>query len=119
MGTEKKLTLNDPVDPKTLRRIGDIQNRRDQIANALLDLEQEKIRILVEGRRLDDERDKLFAHIVLTRGLLPGTTIEIEPETGKIVIVKGRPSPQPPEPSVEPEQPAPAPAPASAEPPPA
>jgi hypothetical protein len=92
MGNESdkkpQLTLNDPVDQATLTRIGEIQNRRLQLGDMLLDLEQEKVKILVEGRRLDDERARLFANILGSRGLHPTVPVEIDPATGKISLMK-------------------------------
>jgi hypothetical protein len=102
--SEKKpatqLTLNDPVDSASLKRIGEIQSRRFQLGDMLLDLEQEKVKILVEGRRLDDERQRLFAHILTSRGLNPSVPVEIDPESGKISLMKvnGVQAPVPPPP---------------------
>jgi hypothetical protein len=62
----------------------------------LLDMEQEKVRILVEARRLDDERTKLFTHVLASRGLMPGIPVEIDPETGKISLIKGANGQSPP-----------------------
>jgi len=93
MGNESEnkppqLTLNDPVEMATLKRIGEIQNRRLALGDMLLDLEQEKVKILVEGRRLDDERARIFANILGSRGLHPTVPVEIDPETGKISLIK-------------------------------
>src|SRR5271170_1555613 len=91
MGTESEkppLTLNDPIDPAVLKRIGEIQNRRYHLGDMLLDLEQEKVKILVEGRRLDDERQRLFATALTSRGLQPSVPVEVDPETGKISLLQ-------------------------------
>ena len=93
MGTESEkkpqtLTPNDPVDAATLKRIGEIQTRRFQLGDMLLDLEQEKVKILVEGRRLDEERQRLFAHVLTSRGLQPTVPVEVDPETGKITLLQ-------------------------------
>jgi hypothetical protein len=97
--TEKKptLTINDPVDPPTLKRIGEIQNRRLQLGDMLLDFEQEKVKIIVESRKLDDERSRLFTGLLNARGIAPHIPVEIDPETGRISLVKvnGVPAPQP------------------------
>ncbi len=97
MGTEsekkpQQLTINDPVDAVTLQRMGEIQGRRQQLGEMMLDLEQEKVKILVEGRRLDEERGKLFSHVLTSRGLAPNVPVEIDPATGKIALVR-MPSP--------------------------
>lgn len=94
-----KLTLNDPVDPALLKRIGEIQSRRFQLGDMLIDLEQEKVKIIVESRKLDDERSRHFATILSARGLTPDMPIEIDSETGKITLFKANgtapPQPQP------------------------
>lgn len=92
---EKKLTINDPVDPQSLKRMGDIQNRRLQLGEMMLDLEQEKVKILVETRQLENERSKLFAHILTSRGIGPSTPVEVDPNTGKISLL-GPNAPAPP-----------------------
>ncbi len=83
-----KLTINDPVDPVVLKRIGEIQNRRFQLGDAMIDLEQEKIKLIVESRKLDDEKTRLFAGIFSSRGIMPGTPIEIDPENGRLSFIK-------------------------------
>jgi hypothetical protein len=81
------LTLNDPVDASTVQRIGELLTRRHQLGDMMLDVEQEKVRILVESRRVDDERTKLFANILTSRGLSPDTSIEIDPNNGKLSLM--------------------------------
>ncbi len=84
----QQLTANDPVDAATLKRIGEIQGRRFQLGEMLLDLEQEKVKILVEGRRLDEERTRIFNQVLTSRGLAPTVPVEVDPETGKITLLK-------------------------------
>jgi hypothetical protein len=84
--SEKKpaLTLNDPVDPADLQRLAELQGRRFELADALLDLEQEKVKILVQARQLDDQKTQLFTRIVTDRGLPPGFPVEIDAKTGLV-----------------------------------
>lgn len=95
----QQLTLNDPMDAATLKRIGEIQSRRFQLGDMLLDLEQERVKILVEGRRLDEERQQLFSQALTSRGLKPNVPVEVDPETGKISLIQMNgpmPAPRPP-----------------------
>lgn len=82
--SEKKLTLNDPVSPEDLQRLGEIQGRRYELADATLDLEQEKVKILVQARILDDQKTQLFTKIVTERGLPAGFPVEVDGKTGMI-----------------------------------
>lgn len=84
--TEKKLTVNDPVDGETLRRIGDLTGARYDVAERLLDLEQQKVTLLVTAKQIDEEKARLFNKILLDRGLPPGTPIELDAESGAITI---------------------------------
>lgn len=116
MGTEsdKKplLTLNDPVDASTVKRIGELLARRHQLGDMLLDYEQEKVKILVESRRIDDERERLFNQILTSRGLAASVPVEIDPETGRISLrqplsqppIQTPAAPPAPSPVVEPQQ---------------
>src|ERR1700679_1785256 len=83
-----KLTLTHPEDPATPTRIGEIQTRRFQLGDAMIDLEQEKVKILVESRKLDEEKNRLFAGILVSRSITPGVPVEIDPENGKISLIK-------------------------------
>jgi hypothetical protein len=105
------LTMNDPVDAATLQRIGELFARRHQLGDMMLDIEHEKVKVLVESRRVDDERRKLFAHILTSRGLAPDAAVEIDSETGKLSL----PLPQVRQPSPPPAPPPEAPAPPAAE----
>jgi len=121
MATEsKKLTINDPVDPATLKRIGEVQTRRYQLGDMMLDLKQEEVKILVEARRLDEERTKLFSQVLTQRGLLPNMPVEIDPQTGKLSLIKTNGQVQPQAAQAAPETPAaePTPAPPAPSPPP-
>jgi hypothetical protein len=98
--SEKKpiLTMNDPVDAATLKRVGELFTRRHQLGDMMLDIEHEKVKILVESRRVEDERRKLFAHILASRGLDPDTACEIDSETGRLnlLLPQARPAASPP-----------------------
>ena len=85
----KKLTLDDPVDPETLGKFGQLQQARMQCAERLLDLEQERVRTLRAAANIDAERQKMFEGLLLTRGLPPNFPVEIDAKTGKMNPVQG------------------------------
>lgn len=84
--TEKKLTVNDPVTPEQLKRIGELTGARYDLADRLLDLEQQKVGILVSAKQVDEEKNRIFNKILMERGLPPGTPIEIDGETGVLTV---------------------------------
>ena len=95
--TEKQLTVNDPVSPEELQRIGALTGARYDVADRMLDLEQQKVTLLVTARQIDDEKNKLFNKILIDRGLPPGTPIELDSETGALKVHQrpGPPAEQP------------------------
>ena len=80
----KKLTLEDPVDPEMLKRMSELRDSRLRIGDQNLDLEAEKVRLMVAVRQIDAEKQRLFEKILLDRGLPPTFPIEIDGTTGKI-----------------------------------
>ena len=90
----KKLTPNDPVDAATRKKLEELGAARYDVADKLLEMEQEKVKILVAANRLDEERNRIFEKILMERGLAPTTPIEIEAQTGNIRLL--RPIVQPP-----------------------
>lgn len=83
----KRLTPADPVDKETLQRLGELQTARLQIADRLLDLEQEKVGLIVAARDVKREVDRTFEKILVDRGLPPSARVEIDGQTGRIIPV--------------------------------
>lgn len=79
---ETKLTLNDPVAPDDLQRLAELHQRRLDLGDTMLDLEQEKVKVLVQARQLDDQKSQLFTKIVTERGLPAGFPVEVDAKTG-------------------------------------
>jgi phosphoenolpyruvate-protein kinase (PTS system EI component) len=92
--SETKLTIADPVAPETLAKFAELQTARLQAAERLLDLEQDKIRVLRAASSIDTERQKLFEEVLIARGLSPTAVVEINAQTGLITPV-GSPPPSP------------------------
>ena len=92
-----QLTVNDPVDAATVQRIGELVMRRHQLGEMMLDIEAEKVKILVENRQVEAERRKLFANILQSRGLAPDAAVEIDPNSGKLSLTPNQQAAPPPE----------------------
>lgn len=86
--TEQK-TLDTPVSAEDLAKFAQLQGARLQIAERVLDLEQEKVRALRAAANIDAERQKLFEKILVERGLPPGFPVEIDSKTGTMKPVEG------------------------------
>jgi hypothetical protein len=97
-----KLTPNDPVDAQTRKKLEELGAARYDVADKLLELEQEKVKILVAANRLDEERSRTFEKILMDRGLAPNTPVEIEAQTGNLRVL--RPVGVPSEPKADPQQ---------------
>lgn len=83
----RRLTPEDSVDPETLKALEELANRRLQVADRVLDLEQEKVAALMAARDLDRQRTKIFEKVLIDRGISPTTPVEIDGKTGKIIPV--------------------------------
>lgn len=96
---EKKpsLTLDDPVSQETLKVFEQLQATRTAYSNHLLDLEQEKVRVLRAAAEIDTRKANLFSQVLTDRGIDPSCLAEIDNE-GKVHI---RSAPQPPAPPTE------------------
>jgi len=92
----KQLTLNDPIDPVTLKRFDELQTLRVQLADKYLDLEQEKIRVMRAASNLDVERQRLFEAVLVARGLSPTHPVEIDAKTGTIKLLAPLSAPEAP-----------------------
>jgi hypothetical protein len=81
---QPQLTLSDPIDPDTIKRFQQLQSSRLQIADHLLGMEQEKVRLLRAAQNVEAERQRLFEGVLLARGLPPNFPVEIDALTGVI-----------------------------------
>lgn len=80
------LTVNDPVEKEVVQRLAEMERARIQLAdrNAYLDLEKD--RTLNALRGLEAEHRRTYEKILLSRGLVPTTLIQID-EDGKIEVM--------------------------------
>jgi hypothetical protein len=79
-----KLTLNDPVDAETMKKLSEIHEARMKVADRIVDLELEKIRLMVAVRQIDSEKNRIFEQVLTERGLPQGFPISVEGVSGKI-----------------------------------
>jgi len=91
----KKLTVEDPLDPDTLEKFKQLQTARLQLAERLLDLKEEEIRLLRLAGGVAQERTKLFETVLVSRGLPPNFPVEIDAVTGKFTLVQPLPESAP------------------------
>ncbi len=98
----KKLTLEDPVDADTLKKLGELREARLQVAERHLDMESEQVRLMVMARQLDAEKNRIFEKILADRGLPPTFPVNIDGTTGKLSPLANMPQPQPPPPAEKP-----------------
>jgi len=92
MSEEKlhRLTPSDPVPGAVLAQFEELSQARMRIAVNLLDLEQEKIRMLAAAKRVDEQKQRLFEHVLVERGLPPNTQVEID-RGGRIHLMQPSP----------------------------
>ena len=86
--TEQKLPTDSPIDTETLKRFEELQTLRIQLADKLLDLEQEKIRTIRAATSVDMEKQKLFESVLVSRGLPPNHPVEVDAKTGLIKLLE-------------------------------
>lgn len=79
--------LIEPVGAEDLARLRELSAARDNLAHKLLSLELEKIPILAAGRRVDEEHDGVLRRIMSERGIPISSTVNINPQTGEVVVV--------------------------------
>lgn len=83
----KRLTVEDPIDPVILNRFGEMEGARMRLGAQLLEIEAEKVKIMVAARQIDVERQRLFEKVLSDRGVAPSTPVEIDSVTGKIRVL--------------------------------
>jgi hypothetical protein len=100
---EKYMSALEPVSPEDLERLNQLQIAKRGIADRLLALEEEKVRILAASKRVSDEWDGVFARLAQERGLDPSSHLDINPKNGALqVIGQQPPAPVPaPQPAAE------------------
>lgn len=84
----RSLTVDDPVEAEKLEQFRGLQEAQQALAESLLALEMEKVRILAAAKRVNEQRDRLFESINIDRGLPPNARVDIDARTGKITLIE-------------------------------
>jgi hypothetical protein len=90
----KRNAFDTPVSPAELNRMTELDNAYMELGARLLDLENDKVKILVSARRIEEEKQRLFEKILMDRGIAPSTPVEIDRETGALSVIR-RPGQEP------------------------
>ena len=91
--TPQPVGLETPVTQEVLNRLGELQEKRFQLGNAMIDFELEKVKVMAMARQLDGEVHKIFEVELIKRGLPPQAVVEIDPTT-RLIKVLSQPLPQ-------------------------
>ena len=81
------LTLSDPVQADVLAKFSELDGARYELGLRLLELEQERVRVLAAAHQVDQQRQRLFEQVLIERGLQPGTPVSINDKTGEIKLL--------------------------------
>lgn len=84
----RQLTLADPVDPETLAKLSEVENAKLQVGAQLLELEQDRVRLLAAAHRLEEQRMRVYEKILIDRGVTGHEPVEIDAETGAINLMR-------------------------------
>ncbi len=93
-GSERRLTINDPVSPETVQQLRQIQSAQADLGLELLRLEQRRIQVLAVAKKLDEQHQRVFQGILVERGLDPTTPVELDGTSGKISMKKPPEAPE-------------------------
>lgn len=85
---QKRLTLDDPVGKEALDKLAELETTEINTALQLMAIKQEEVKLLAVGRRVEDERHRIFEKLLIDRGLAPNTPATIDSTTGKITVVR-------------------------------
>jgi hypothetical protein len=85
---QKRLTLDDPVGKESLDKLAELETTEINTALQLMAIKQEEVKLLAVGRRIEDERHRLFEKLLIDRGLAPNTPATIDSTSGKITVVR-------------------------------
>ncbi len=85
---EKRLSLEDPVGKETLDKLAELETTEINTALQLMAIKQEEVKLGAVGRRIEDERQRIFQKLLMERGLAPNTPATIDSTSGKITVVR-------------------------------
>lgn len=83
----KRLTVDDPIDASTLASFSSLEAAKYDVALQLLEIEQDKVKLLAAAHRIDEQRQRTFERVLMERGLPPTSRVEVDGKTGKIKVL--------------------------------
>lgn len=86
--TKQPLTPNDPVSQDVIKKFEELDGARYELGLRMLELEQERVRVLSAAHQVDQQRQRLFEQVLVERGLQPSTPVSINDKTGEIKIIE-------------------------------
>jgi hypothetical protein len=99
----KKLTVNDPVPAEVLDQFHKLDEARFNIAIQLLNMEQNRIKLLAAAHQIDEQQRRLYEAVLMERGLVPNAGVEIDSQTGVLRVLEPPKKPVEPPPVKQPE----------------
>ena len=85
--TKLKLTPDDPIDAESMQHFNRLEGARYELGGQLLNIEQERVRLLAAAHTVDTQRQRLFEKVLMERGLPPTTQVEIDSTNGKLRVL--------------------------------
>jgi len=83
----QRLTMEDPIDKETLAVFNRLEGAKYEIGLQLLELEQERVRLLASAHQVDTQRQRTFEKVLLERGLRPDAFVEVDAATGRLRVL--------------------------------
>ncbi len=85
---QKRLTMDDPVGKEVLDKLAELESAEINASLQLMAIKQEEVKLLAAGRRIEDERHRIFEKLLIDRGMSPQAPATIDQTTGKISLVR-------------------------------
>lgn len=79
---EETLNASSPIDTESLAALQRYQTIRQDLAARLLDLEQERVRVLVLAQNFDKEANSMVAGLLKARGLPTDARVSVNFQSG-------------------------------------
>jgi len=83
-GQQRRLTFDDPVSKEVLSQFQDLTSARIDLAERVVEMEQQKIFALAAIKRVDEQKSRLWEAILMERGIDPKASIQVDSDTGKL-----------------------------------
>lgn len=88
---KSKLSILDPVATEVLEQFNRLQEARITLAERILNLEQDKLRMLSAAHEVDQQKNRLFESVLMERGIAPTTPVSLDSSTGLLKVEEPAP----------------------------